>query len=120
MFKLVDFLKDNFEKNSYTVDFFDVIEDFVGDYGVLEFQKNSKQYALNFYENATKSTKEVVKWGKIHPELEEEFLVVKETLSSNEIVLDIYGSFEDYIGLILRFRYGPIFYDLILAFADPK
>ena len=120
MFKLVESLKDNFEKNSYSVDFFDVIEDFIGDYGVLEFQKSSKSYALNFYEKATTSQKEVIKWGKIYPELEAEFLVVKETLSSNECVLEIYGSFDDYLGLIVRFRYGPIFYDLLLAFADPK
>lgn len=114
MDELNDFLKDNFEKNSYTISF---CETFVDDFmtaDLIKFHKNSKQYEIYYFEHMGRMT-DVIRWGQIAPELEAEFLIIKETLSSNGYDLETYGAFKNKdLGMILRFRMDSYIFDLKL------
>lgn len=120
MNELIDFLKDNFEKNSYTITFCDFLIDDMWEAVSIEFHKNSKHYSIYYFEYQGRIT-DVIKWGEIYPELEAEFLLVKETLSSNGYELESYGAIKNKEReMILRIRKDPYYFDFRLSSAKAK
>ena len=119
MYVLINFLKENLEKNSYIITYCDIDESF-GEFAGIDFHKQSKKYTLSYFENMG-ATSYTIKFDQIDPELEAEFHIIKETLSANGYDLERYGDIKDKgKGMIFLYKKGSQYYDLELDKAKDK